>query len=237
MTLMVAACAACGSFLPGGATAEPMPSVEITALRHPAAWPYSDYLAGLDKFEDQRSLAPDARLEFRLRPDRADVVLGDVIVKLETATRDYPLTITDGKFSLPRLHPDEQPQARIVLNQRQHDFSFHMPRAEVRTAGLPDDVLRLGDLRLACQVNMAVFKKSIGMLHSLGLSMLARRTDWCRVEKNGGQSVDAPFKFRVMTLTAGSRHERYTFNQPSQRISLPVEAADWPDTTLIQIER
>jgi hypothetical protein len=236
IALILLATAACGSALPGNAIAETLPSVEVSALRHPAAWPYQHFLAGLDEFDDQRSLAPDGRLQFRLRPDRIDVELGEVVVKLETATRDYVLPLTDGKFSLPRLNPDERAEARIVLNQRQHQYSFHMPRAVVHTAGLKDDVLRLGDLRLACKVNMAVFKSSIGMLQSLGLSLLARRTDWCRVEKNGGQSCEAPFAFRVLTMTTGSRHERQAFDQPSRHIKLPLENADWPDSTLIRIE-
>lgn len=236
IALILLASAACGSTLPGNATAETLPSVEVTALRHPAAWPYQHFLAGLDEFDDQRSLAPDGQLQFLLRPDRTDVPLGEVIVKLETATRDYGLPLSDGKFSLPRLNPDELAGARILLSQRQDQYTFHMPRAVIHTAGLEDDVLRLGDLRLACKVNMAIFKSSIGMLQSLGLSLLARRTDWCRVEKNGGQSFEAPFAFRVMTMTAGSRNERRTFDQQSRHIRLPLESADWPDSTLIRIE-
>jgi hypothetical protein len=227
---------ACWAALPGRVGAEPLSSVEITALRHPAAWPYSDFLAGLDEFEEEQALAPQARLEFRLRPDRADVVLGNITVKLETDARDYTLELDDGKFSLPRLHPDEQAHAQIALNQQRQDYTFHMPRAEVRTAGLPDDTLRLGDLRLACKVNMAIFKESIGIFKSLGLAMLARRTDWCRVEKNGGQSADAPFEYRVMTMEAGSRHERRTFDRPARQVKLPLEQADWPDSTLIRLE-
>lgn len=227
---------ACWAASPARAGAEPLSSVEITALRHPAAWPYSDFLAGLDEFEERQSLAPQAKLEFRLRPDRPDAALGDTVVKLETEARDYTLELGDGKFSLPRLPRDEQEHARISLNQQRHDFTFHMPRAEVRTAGLPDDTLRLGDLRLACAVNMAIFKKSIGMLRSLGLTVLARRGDWCRVEKNGGQSTDAPFKFRVMTMEAGTRRERQTFDQPSRQVRLPLERAGWPDDTLIRLE-
>lgn len=233
--ILLASCA-CWAAGPGRAGAEPLSSVEITALRHPAAWPYANFLAGLDEFEKQQSRAPDAKLEFRLRADRADVVTGNTIVKLETDVRDYPLELNDGKFSLPRLPEDEQEHAQIALNQQEHDFTFHMPRAVVRSAGLPDDTLRLGDLRLACAVNMAIFKKSIGILRSTGLTLLARRADWCRVEKNGGQSTDAPFAFRAMTMEAGERHERQTLDQPSRQLKLPLELAGWPDSTLIRLE-
>lgn len=234
--LIMLASGACWAALPGRGGAEPLSSVEITALRHPAAWPYSDFLAGLDEFERQQSRAPDARLEFRLRPDRADIAPDDTIVKLETEARDYTLELSDGKFSVPRLPEEEREHAQISLNRQRQEFTFHMPRAVVRTAGLPDDTLRLGDLRLACEVNMAIFKKSIGILRSLGLAMLARRTDWCRVEKNGGQSTDAPFTFSVMTMEAGARHERQTLDQPSRQVKLPLEEAGWPDSTLIRLE-
>lgn len=107
---MLTACA-CWAAPPGRVSAEPLSSMEITALRHPAAWSYSHFLAGLDEFEEQQSLAPQGRLEFRLRPDRADVVVGNIIVKLETEARDYTLELIGGKFSLPRLPLDERPRA------------------------------------------------------------------------------------------------------------------------------
>lgn len=39
-----------------------------------------------------------------------------------------------------------------------------------------------------------------------------------------------------MTLEAGSRHERQTFERPSRQVRLPLERAEWPDSTLIRVE-
>jgi hypothetical protein len=144
--------------------------VEVKGIRSPARWPYRAFLEGLDTFEDKRSLAPHGVLTFVLRPTTPLPEHTTVAIDSETGREILP---RDGmRFAVPRI---DRRDAELTVAVRDTEFSQDrsgakpamvaslveigtLPLAEVRSPGLPDNVFRLGDLRLACQVSVAVFK-------------------------------------------------------------------------------
>ncbi|WP_426317940.1 hypothetical protein [Pseudoduganella sp. R-43] len=228
--LIAASCGPCGPVLAQDAV------VHVTALRNPASWPYDPFRAGLDAFEEHRHLAPKSELHFHLVPNDPGLALDNVQIVIEHGDQRLVLDAEKTSFVLPRLTRYDPDDAVLSVNKHQDLFDQHWPTAAVRTPGLSSHVLRIGDLRLACQVNMAILKKNLGFWESAALSVMAGQRDWCVVGRHGGQSVRAPFAFQAVTFHDGDRTERRTWPTPQLSLSLPSDQHGWSDGTLIEFD-
>jgi hypothetical protein len=142
---------------------------------------------------------------------------------------------SDGWFTVPRSQAAYEQNADLVLNQKKGTYKFSV---EVHTPGLPENVRRLGDLRLECKVELAIIKEEIPFwIVALGNSVLMT-TDWCGKEKLG----DEPFKFGftslkpllAATLVSGDRSQKLESGKRSYQV--PLADRSWPDDALIQLE-
>jgi hypothetical protein len=233
----------------------PIRTVEVRALRNPASWSYRDYLEGIETFDDERKLAPHGVLSFVLRPHGP--LPANTVVSLEGETDSHELPRRGLRFQIPRLEHFDRSDVRLTVSVRGTEFGQDLtgkrsnvprmlhkllemgraPIAEVRTPGLPDNVYRLGDVRLGCRVSVTVFKEQAPWWVSAALTTGLGTRDWC--SKSGGgtmisQPVDQPFV--ALTLRDGLREKRVTFNEPQHIIQIPSNPESWSDETLMTLE-
>jgi hypothetical protein len=126
-------------------------TVNVDGMRGPAWKSYASFLRGIDTFDRLRHRAPTARLQFFLQSTAPlhgitmDILVGDESVTVPVAV--------NGAFNLPVVRAAAEMNADILLNRKRETVSWH---AMVRSAGLQPNQVRLGDLRVACEVRAAV---------------------------------------------------------------------------------
>lgn len=161
------------------------PSVEVQGVKNPDMRSYRAVVAGLDAFEEHHALAPAAPgLRFRLAPRKGEEQPAGEQLYLRIVGNGDPIPVPvaqDGTFSVPRVQSAIDDDADLVLNRKKGVLKG---RPEVRTPGLPDNVRRLGDLRLECQVMVAIAKQELGLMLKMFVNTVAMTTNWCDITVN-----------------------------------------------------
>lgn len=212
-------------------------TVEVNGIRNPELKRYRVMLAGLDAFDEYHTLAPKAPgVRFKLRArsgDETTTALENLTLRIagDQTSVTVPLT-ADGLFSLPRSAALADEDADLVLNKRKGNYRWD---ANVRTEGLPPDVRRLGDLRLECEVMVAVVKKEMPFwLHATVTSLLVTN-HWCGSEKLNWIS-HSPRALRLATLVAGDQRVALKLGDEGKSFTSPTSDKNYPDDTLIELE-
>jgi len=232
-TLVLCALMACG--LPTARADEPVPSVHVAGIADPEMRSYRNVAAGLDAFDASRALAPNAALRFRMRhADGAPGNAGDGL-QLRLASDDgafqqsVPIDAA-GLLTVARNQAAYDADATFILNQKNGLYTGH---PEVRTAGLPDNVRRLGDLRLECRVTVAIVKEQIPFLAKAALNTLMMTSDWC-AKKDFNYGVMAARKDARAVLRDGERSR--TLETQGWNVLVPIGDPAWPDDALVQMD-
>lgn len=213
--------------------AEPEPVV-ITGLRNPDIRSYRAVVAGLDAFEQHHQLAPLApEVRFRLRASGPSATPAEPLALRIVGDDDSaPIALpidADGAFRVPRIQAAYDAKADLVLNQKKNKFRA---KAEVRTPGLPDNVRRLGDLRLECRVRIAIAKYEapfwvIAVVNGIFLS-----SDWCGHGKIDW-TLQSDLPLAGATLVDGTRTADLQLH--GKEYMVPIGDQSWPDDTLIEL--
>ncbi|MBG6223258.1 MULTISPECIES: hypothetical protein [unclassified Janthinobacterium] len=139
-------------------TPVPMPvqvqvqQVTVGATRDPVDKSYRKLLQGLDRFERDHALAPQALLRFRLLPRQPGVDMTGVQLRIAGDSISIALPLAeDNSFAPVRNAQAARKDAVLIANRKATSMSW---RAQVITPGLPPGTRRLGDLRLECRVGM-----------------------------------------------------------------------------------
>lgn len=156
MALGAAALAAvlCGAPVAPAYAQEPavIPSVKVPYTRDPVDKSYRKMIRGMDRFERQHALAPQATLRFRLLPRQSGVDMRGIELKVVGDTLSLPIALApDNSFTVPRNEQALREDAALVANRKTTSMSW---RALVQSPGVPDGMRRLGDLRLECLAGM-----------------------------------------------------------------------------------
>ena len=241
MKRTLTACAL-GSLLLGGPAAaapgEDEPStVHVKALRNPEVRKYKTILAGLDTFEKHHALAPKVpELRFRLQPRRGAGLPQQPAVRIE-GRHDFlmPLALdAANRFSVPRSEAALDAAGELVLNQKRTDYQI-VP--EVRTPGLPQNVRRLGDLRLECKVMIDMVKEEAPLLLVLGVNGVLRTRDWCSFFSERERGATFAFKAGAPIVDAvlheGKRSKALETENDEFRVGLGD--AEWSDEALVEL--
>ncbi len=211
-------------------------TIDVNAVRDPEVRKYTSILAGLDAFDRHRHLAPGVdALHFRVQPPRdapSDAVLR---VRLE-GDDGFVLPIAPderGEYVVPRSDAAQAANSDLVLNQKKSRYRI---QPHVRTPGLPDNVRRLGDLRLECKVWVAIAKEEIGLMWTLTINGLLRSRDWCTFLDDG----KAGYAFHVREpLVRAILHEgnRSALLESRKRSFMaPLHDLSWSDEALVELE-
>jgi hypothetical protein len=228
-------CALLACVLPAAHADEPVPSVQVKGIADPEMRSYRSIVAGLDAFDAHRALAPHATLRFRMRhAEGAPANAGDGL-RLRLASDDgafqenVPVD-ADGLLTVARSQAAYDADATFILNQKNGLYTGH---PEVRTAGLPDHVRRMGDLRLECRVTIAIAKDQMPFLAKAAINTLMLTSDWC-AKNDFNYGVMAARKDARAVLRDGERSR--TLETHGWNVMVPIGDTGWPDDALVQFD-
>ena len=236
-----------------------LPSVTVTAKanRDPVEKSYRKMIRGMDLFVQQRSMAPNAGLRFKLLPRWRGTDMNRVEMEVLGSTVDFAVPIApDHTFTLERNQKAFDEDAQVTPNRKAQSMTW---RTEVRTPGLPPNTLRLGDLRLECRVGMeaGLVSNSRTLIGRLARAVLDTPAYCDSQTQRYLFFADRPV-FSV-TLVAGERRQILAIDKlyagasedPGLRdelpfcdcevlldraYELPLADRSWPDDTLVEFE-
>jgi hypothetical protein len=217
-----------------GQNAEEVQSVAVSGIRNPELRSYRSMLAGLEAFEANRRMAPQADvLRFKLKPKHAAETVNGLSLRIAGGDTSIQVPIAaDGSFVLPRDKGADDNDADLILNRPKGAWNG---KPFVRSANLPANMLRLGDIRLECQVAMAVVKTQINFVLRAAANVILAGTDWCQ-SKRINYGGDAPFLSDSITLVAGERRVVMQAGRQQRSFTLPIQDSSWPDDTLVEFQ-
>jgi len=226
--------------------------IPVQGVKNPEMKSYRAVWAGLEMFDKEHGLAPAVpELRFRILTKNSKVKCtgicatsnnqlpdpSDQGLALRIASDDEAINVPvapDGLFTVPRSEAAYDANADLLLNRKKGTYKI-MP--EVRTPGLPDNVRRLGDLRLECKVQVAIIKEEIPLwVVALANSILLTR-DWCSYKTGEGHikwsySTFAPVQSAM--LVHGDRSQKLETGKRS--FTIEIDDRSWPDDALVQLE-
>lgn len=196
-----------------GADDQP-PKVEVAAVRNPVEKSYRRMIAGLDLFEANRHLAPQASLRFRLLPRQPDVDMRGIVLKVvgESFATLVPLA-ADNSFALDRDDRALAEDASVIPNRKRSSMTW---RPMVRSPGLAENARRLGDLRLECIVGIrsGLISNHPSPWYQQQMKEQARRGKRaCDTNEKYGYLLFADRPLFGVTLRDGSRTETLRFDR------------------------
>lgn len=219
--------------------------VHVNAMRNPEVRKYKVILAGLDAYERHHGMAPAAeRLQFRLLARKKDEAPEPLAARL-VGDDGFKLPIAidaTGRFSVPRSEAAEDANSELELNRKRR---VYRTEPEVRTPGLAPNQRRLGDLRLECQVTIAMAKADIPTFWVMTINTFLLRTDWCGFFGDQddfrweGVSKGAHFPFHTdrplagAILVEGNRSARLEAKGDS--FMVPVGNTSWGDNAVVEL--
>ena len=232
----------------------PVPQVKVDATRDPVDKSYRKMLQGVERFERDHALAPQAVLRFRLLPRQPGVDMTSVQLRIAGDTISIPLPLAaDNSFAPVRNAQALRENAVLIANRRASTMSW---RAQVLTPGLPPDTRRLGDLRLECRAGMDSGLISNDPEIISWLSSMIYSTDKVCSQPDGNYLFFTEHPLFGVTLVHGARRlplpfkllyaggEQTAASLPycdcqvllDRTYYAPLWDASWPDDTLLEFE-
>lgn len=231
----VAAHAGTQADAPAAAPADTGQSIHINNIRNPELKSYRVMAAGLDAFDAYHALAPQAReVRFQLiAGSRAPAdAMRDLSLRIAGNETSIPLPLAaDGSFTLPRSAQADSEDADLITNKKKGQYRW---QPAIHSDGVPAGMRRLGDLRLQCQVTVAIAKKEIPFWIRTLVGTLLRTTDWCSAEqlKMGTRSAPA---IASATLLDGERRIALKVEKEGHSFLSPIGDTRYGDDTLIEL--
>jgi hypothetical protein len=216
-------------------------TVHVNAIKNPELHTYRAIVAGLDKFDQLHALAPAVpQLRFQVEGRGGKPMVGELpTARISADDFSIPLALDqDARFSVPRSQAAYDAKAELVLNRKKHEARVV---SYVRTPGLADNQVRLGDVRLDCQVKIAIVKEEMPFWVNGLVNGLLLTTDWCSWFKGetpkGGDRVwsqNAVADLSAATMRDGERS--MALNVKGKGYSLPIGDVSWSNDALIEFE-
>ncbi len=208
--------------------------VNIQGMSNPDLRSYRNVVAGLDAFDEYHHLAPLApQVRFRLAIQPGKVDTYSEPLQLHIVGKGDPILLpieADGKFTVPRIAQAYDDNADLMLNRKKKLFRA---KVDVRTPDLPPNVRRLGDLRLECEVMVAIAKEEIPFLVKAMVNTVLLTTHWCGHQKMN-YGIDGIAGLGVATLVSGDR--KLALRVEKDRFYAPLGDPSWPDDALIDMQ-
>jgi hypothetical protein len=215
-------------------------TIHVNAMRDPAVRKYGPIVKGLEAFERHKAMAPRVDvLRFRIEPSSGPGTgnaseAAPPVVKLEGDDGFVlPLLVdANNEMVVPYNKAALDADSEITLNRKRSDYRIE---TRVRTPGLPDDVWRLGDMRLECKVRVAIGKEEIGLMWTLTVNSILRTRDWCTFldKQRAGFSFRASRRVTQAILYEGNLSRALEFEGRSVRV--PLHDPIWSDEALIEL--
>ena len=251
-TFALAAC--CGAPAFAQTSTAPIPSVTVSATRDPVDKSYRRMIKGMDRFEREHALAPNATLRFTLLPRISKTRMTGITLRVAGDNITIPVPVADdNSFVLPRNDQALREDAAVLANRKTNTMTW---RVSVRTPGVPDGARRLGDLRLECKVGMDAGLISNSAPIFGWLSNMLTDTDKVCADPEGNYLFFAERPIFGVTLRHGERTLALPYallyaagQQTAESLPFcdcqvlldrsyyaPVWDKSWPDDTLVEFD-
>jgi hypothetical protein len=211
----------------------PIPDVDVTAA-DPAsqALSYQAIARGLEAFARHKEQAPGATPQFRVRPVQPDASLKGLHLVLSTPSRKVDVPVDkNGAFTPPKLDASEGAEAHIALDRQDGAFAI---APFVRTPGLAPDTLRMGDLRVGCEMRWAIARED-----NDSFPLFLYGIDGPCHSHLVKSVIQAPRPVSAIWLVSGQRREALAVERiKKDRTGFmpPLHDDSWPDDTLIELQ-
>ena len=216
-----------------GAADEDAAVVHVNGTKNPDIHSYRSIVAGLDAFDAYHRLAPAVpEARFRLEA-RTDKETGTEPLSLRIVGDGDPIPLSfaaDGSFTVPRNQAAFDSNADLVLNRRKGELEG---RPDIHTPGLPANVRRLGDLRLECQIQVAIGKSELSLIQRAAINTLLLASDWCNI-KNGQFWFQAPGLVNEAVIVEGARRAPIALQHTGYLA--PIGNTGWSDDARIELQ-
>jgi hypothetical protein len=259
LSFMIVLMTICGQVGAQDKKAPVLAPVNVTAKanRDPVEKSYRKMIQGMDLFDKERTMAPNAALRFKLLPRRRETDMNNIDLAVVGQTVEFAMPIApDHTFALPRNAQALAEDAQVIPNRKAQSMTW---RTDIRTPGLPPNTRRLGDLRLECRVGMqAGLVSNRGGLIGWIAAALADTPAFCD-DKAPRYLFFADRPIFSVTLVAGARREILPITQLYANASddpglpkdlpdcdcevlvdrtyfLPLGDRSWPDDTQVEFE-
>ena len=251
--LLVLACLAGLSGAAHAQTGQPA-TVTVQSTRDPVDKSYRKMIRGMERFEREHALAPNAPLRFQLLPRSPTVDMRGITLRVAGNTVSVPVPVAeDNSFVLPRNDVALREDAAVLANRKTTSMTW---RALIVTPGLPPGTRRLGDMRLECRVGVeAGLVSNSSPLFSWINDALTSPEQVCG-SPNGNYLYFAERPIFAVRLRAGERVETLPFRMLyaggeqskadlqycdcqvmlDRTFYAPIWDASWPDDTLVEFE-
>lgn len=211
-------------------------TVTVQDVRAPELKTYRVMRAGLDAFDANHALAPDApELRFRLHPLSRAAEAGQPALKLRISldASSIPVPLApDDSFVLPRDARAEMENGDLVLNRKKGTWRW---QPAVFSTGVPPNMRRLGDLRLECRVLVAVMKAERTFWERALVNTALLSSDWCGVE-NITTATATTRTLRSAQLLVGEARIPLPLSRSGTSFQSPIGNRAYSDNTLIALE-
>jgi hypothetical protein len=232
----------------------PVATVTVRATRDPVDKSYRKMIKGMERFERDHALAPDARLRFRVLPRLPSVDMKGITLRIvgDSITLAVPVA-EDNSFVLPRNEQALTEDAAVIANRKTASMTW---RASIVSPGLPPGTRRLGDMRLECLVGMeAGLVSNSAPLFGWLADKLSTADQVCN-SPDGNYLFFTERPVFSVTLHAGARSEVLPFRMLygggvqtggmlrhcdcqallDRTFYAPIWDQGWPDDTLLEFE-
>lgn len=205
-------------------------SIEISNTKNPEWKSYRSMLKGLDAFDRFHAKAPLAEAKFVVRPRAQGLSMEGLTLHVKSDHSSLAIPLTEGGyFVLPRDAQADADDADLMLNRKKKLYRW---QPAIRTPGLPSDQLRLGDLRLACEMEWAMEKDGAPFVFRMFLNAIG---GFCR---SGKLTVSIPTPYlgaQSVSLVLADRRINLPLNAGKYSFVLPVHDQTYSDDTMIEI--
>lgn len=251
--ILLLACLA-GAGAPALAQSGQPTTVTVQSTRDPVDKSYRKMIRGMERFEREHALAPNAPLRFQLLPRLPTVDMRGITLRVAGDTVSVPVPVAeDNSFVLPRNEAALREDAAVLANRKTTSMTW---RALIVTPGLPPGTRRLGDMRLECRVGVeAGLVSNSSPLFSWINDVLTSPEQVCG-SPNGNYLFFAERPIFSVRLRAGDRVEVLPFRMLyaggeqskadlqycdcqvmlDRTFYAPIWDSSWPDDTLVEFE-
>ena len=229
-------------------------TVTVQSTRDPVDKSYRKMIRGMERFERERAMAPNAPLRFQLLPRLPAVDMRGITLRVAGNSVSVPVPVAeDNSFVLPQNSVALREDAAVLANRKTTSMTW---RAQIITPGLPPGSRRLGDMRLECRVGVeAGLVSNSSPLFAWINDALTSPEQVCG-SPNGNYLYFADRAIFAVRLRHGERVETLPFTMLyaggeqskadlqycdcqvmlDRTFYAPIWDASWPDDTLVEFE-
>lgn len=202
--------------------------VEVSSQKGLELKSYSQMQKGLKAYAEYNKLAPNSELFFILVPRSKKLSLEGVTMRLASDETSINIPIdADGRFQLPDIALKHEDEYDLILNKPKGQFYF---KPDVKSANLANDVKRMGDLRLECQVRWAIEKQDVSVVFTSFVKLFAAGNP---CTKTINVYFFAPNGVDTVTLDSATLKSSYKVNLKRQ-FTLPISDTNILDDDLLK---